>query len=289
MCVVKFGGHETFHLRDSWTFKGLKMLDEQGDLFHNSEKSIELLGVGTNMVKSIRHWLIATELAEIKNGELNLSSMGTLLMAHDQYFDRLGSAWILHYLLASNKESATTWFWFFNKFGISEFTSESAVHYLENYCSSLNKRVNSNTLVRDINTLLRMYIEPEFTGNQTPEDNNICPLSKLSLIQKQRNGTYRVHSPDLDELPVEIFGYCLIQFWIKKLNKIPEFSFDELISKDTSPVKIFCLNNDKTVELLSILVEKYPKQFSYHRAGGFFTISIYSSKIQKLLNAYYGE
>ena len=286
---MKFGGHETFHLRDNWIFKGLRMLNKHGDMFSNSEKSIELLGVGTNMVKSIKHWLIATGLAETKKGKLHTSSIGDLIMGYDQYFDRLGSSWVLHYLLSTNEENATTWYWFFNKFGVSEFTSESASHYLENYCSSLKKKVNSNTLGKDINTLLRMYIEPEFTGNKSPEDNNICPLSRLALIKKQTNGAYRVCSPETDEIPIEIFGFCLINFWINQLDKISEFSFDELVNKDCSPSKVFCLNSDKTIDLLGKLVENYPNQFSYRRAGGFFTISIHSTATKRLLNAYYGE
>lgn len=286
---MKFGGHETFHLRDNWIYKGLKMLENKGDLFGDSEKSIEYLGVGTNMVKSIRHWLVATRLINLENGKAKINNFGNLLLEHDQYFDQLGSAWILHYFLTSNKENATAWYWFFNKFGVSEFSSEDVSHYLNIFCSTHHKKVNSNTLTKDINTLLRMYVVPEFTGNKTPEDSDICPLSTLSLIVKQSNGKFKINPPEIDEIPIEIFGYCLINFWIEHLQRVPEFSFDELLKKDCSPVKVFCLNNDKASDLLDRLVEFYPKQFSYKRSGGIFAIKIHSPGVKKLLNAYYGE
>ena len=286
---MKFGGHETFHLRDNWIFKGMRMLEEQGDVFNNVEKSIEILGVGTNMVKSIRYWLIATGLAEVTDHGMRQTAPGTLLLKYDPYLDRLGSSWILHFYLSTNKKNTTTWYWFFNNFGVSEFSTDSAVHYLENYCSSKGKKVNTNTLVKDINTLLRMYVEPEFTGNKTPENTDICPLSKLFLISKQTNGLFKVNSPEIEELPLEMFGFCLIQFWKNELNKIFEFSFDELINRDCSPVKVLCLNTDRTIDLLDRLVEKFPKQFSYFRSGGFFTIKVHSDSSVKMLNEYYGE
>ena len=299
--MMKFGGHETFHLRDHWLFKGMNMLQQQGDLFTDTEKSIETLGVGTNMVKSIRHWLIATQMAQphksqmhhLKNHlkkeihqKLIPTDMGKLLTQFDPYYDRMGTAWILHYLLSSNKEQTTTWFWFFNRFGVSEFTPESAIYHLENYCQSLDKKVNTNTLNKDIHTLLRMYVEPEF-GLKTPEDINVCPLSKLSLIQKQINGAYRVNPPETNDLPIEVFGYALKTFWTKQLGRIPEFSFDEMLHKDTSPLKIFSLNTDKTIDLLDQLIEKFPKTFDKRRSGGFFSITIRHIDNKKLLSSYY--
>ena len=285
---MKFGGHETFHLRDHWIFKGIKMLENHGDIFAQPEKSVEVLGVGTNMVKSIRHWLIATQLVIIKQEKVIKSPFGKLLSHFDPYYAQLGSAWILHYLLSSNKKNATTWFWLFNKFGVSEFTADSAVYHLENYCTSQGKKVNTNTLTRDINTLLRMYVEPEFNGNKTPEDIHICPLSKLSLIKKLSNGCYRIQKPNIDDLPTEIFGYALTQFWINQLGKPLEISFDDLMNRDTSPAKVFCLNPDKVIDLLNRLVELFPKNFNTHRSGGFFTISVHSSVIDKdLIGSYY--
>ncbi|MDE3269982.1 MAG: DUF4007 family protein [Pseudomonadota bacterium] len=287
---MKFGGHETFHLRDNWLFKGMHMLAKQGDLFSSRDEAIALLGVGTNMVKSIRYWLLATEFAKVVDGQLSSGHIGKLMMTRDPYCDWLGSAWLLHYFLACNKSHATTWFWFFNKFGVSEFTTESAVHYLESYCTLNDKKVNRNTLVKDINTLLRMYVEPAFEGRKTPEDIDICPLTRLSLIDKGVDNTYRLRAPDSDELPVEIFGYTLVQFWTHQLEQSIQFSFDELLKRDCSPTKVFCLNTDQTINLLNRLVEKFPRWFSYKHTGGFFSIEI-STKVrgEKLLDRYYGK
>ena len=60
---MKFSGHETFAIREGWLHKGLKLLIEAPDkLVH--EFSADWLGVGKNMSRSIRHWLVVTGLAE---------------------------------------------------------------------------------------------------------------------------------------------------------------------------------------------------------------------------------
>ena len=69
---MRFGGHQTFFIREGWLHKGLKLLKEDEDrdeklLTH--ELSADYLGVGKNMAMAIRHWLVATGLAEHDENE----------------------------------------------------------------------------------------------------------------------------------------------------------------------------------------------------------------------------
>ena len=59
---MQFGGHQSFHLRDQWLSKGLNYMASVPDHFTNTEKAMEELGVGKNMVESIKYWLKATKL-----------------------------------------------------------------------------------------------------------------------------------------------------------------------------------------------------------------------------------
>lgn len=56
---MRFGGHETFAVREGWLYKGLSLLHERPDAFSDPFVA-DLLGVGRNMAKSIRHWLSVT-------------------------------------------------------------------------------------------------------------------------------------------------------------------------------------------------------------------------------------
>ena len=60
---MRFGGHETFAIREGWLARGLELLTTTPELLVD-EFSEDHLGVGRNMAKAIRHWLVATGLAE---------------------------------------------------------------------------------------------------------------------------------------------------------------------------------------------------------------------------------
>ena len=56
-----FGGHEKFVCRDGWLKKGVDAVTLNPDVFSTDQGLVDL-GVGKNMVRSIRHWCLATSL-----------------------------------------------------------------------------------------------------------------------------------------------------------------------------------------------------------------------------------
>ena len=60
---VTFGRHETFPLRYSWLTKGVQEFDKDPSIFTSKDNDATVkLGVGKNMVNSIRYWLLATQI-----------------------------------------------------------------------------------------------------------------------------------------------------------------------------------------------------------------------------------
>ena len=59
----KFSGHQTFVFRYGWLEKGVRGVAAQPDLF-SREDALVTLGVGKNMVDSIRHWCQLAQLVE---------------------------------------------------------------------------------------------------------------------------------------------------------------------------------------------------------------------------------
>ena len=49
--------HESFSIREGWLAKGIKNVKENGNVFSSSEAT-DLLGIGTNMVKSVNYYMI---------------------------------------------------------------------------------------------------------------------------------------------------------------------------------------------------------------------------------------
>src|SRR5437867_3436331 len=55
---VSFSGHETFVLRYGWLKKAFDAAQDNPSVF-NAEDAVVQLGVGKNMVRSIRYWALA--------------------------------------------------------------------------------------------------------------------------------------------------------------------------------------------------------------------------------------
>src|SRR5436190_1600641 len=95
-----FSGHETFPFRYPWLKKGFDAVLVDGDVFLR-EDAITTLGVGKNMVRSIRHWCLAAGvLEENRESGLRASALGKLVLADeglDPYLEDPATLWLLHW------------------------------------------------------------------------------------------------------------------------------------------------------------------------------------------------
>src|SRR5262245_9789457 len=108
---VSFSGHESFPFRYGWMKKGIDAVRSDGAVF-SSDDAITILGVGKNMVRSIRHWCLAARLIEefqpdpaSRRSLLRPTPLGTALFTNDgwdPYLEDPATAWLLHWQIATN-------------------------------------------------------------------------------------------------------------------------------------------------------------------------------------------
>jgi hypothetical protein len=111
-----FGGHEKFAFRYGWLKKGVDAAKKDPMIFSHELALVEL-GVGKNMVRSIRHWCLSTNLLEETDGGGRTRSLNPTLLAErfvmergwDPYLEDIGSYWLIHWELISNKTRALVW------------------------------------------------------------------------------------------------------------------------------------------------------------------------------------
>ena len=115
-------GHESFILRDGWLTKGLRAV-ESDNLVFSKNAGADVLGVGTNMAKSIRYWLRASRLTDEQGGKTGvaLSALGKIILDNDPYFEDPFSLWIVHVNIVRNASLATSWNVVFNDIDVSSF------------------------------------------------------------------------------------------------------------------------------------------------------------------------
>lgn len=201
-------GHEKFHLREGWIAKGLYGVSANPRVFSGSDGT-DQLGVGTNMVKSIKYWMLAMGL--IKEGQKNgaeLTDLGKMILKYDPFLEDDLSLWLLHSYIAKNNFRSTVWYLFFNKCQAEEFTKEELYTVLRKELISYAETDSfpESSLKDDIDVLLNMYSKD--TKNDDPEDKNKCPLASLKLIKKEGDVYYR-QQPDMRHFRDEIILYEL--------------------------------------------------------------------------------
>jgi len=108
------GRHETFTPRYGWVFKGYDRCCKNGHVF-NDTNAIEQLGVGKNMVRSIRFWCILFRLLEDAEaqGHLRRTAFGKSLLdsqtVWDPYPEDPASLWLLHWQVFRPPWMAVSW------------------------------------------------------------------------------------------------------------------------------------------------------------------------------------
>ena len=202
---MKFRGHETFSIRKGWLSKGMKQIVADPAVFVSKERNpMDVLGIGANMVKSLRYWLPAVGLTESPKGKgnQNLTEFGKLVFDNqngDPYIEEMGTLWLLHYNLVKNIDNATSWYFFFNCFQLSEFSREDFTSALANYAKMNGVEPPIRSLEEDFNCIISTYMPRYKTapGKDDPESNMDCPLSELGLVdfQNKKSKLYKKSIP----------------------------------------------------------------------------------------------
>lgn len=206
---MRFRAHETFFIRKGWLSKGMKNVVRDPAVFMGiNENPMDVLGIGANMVKSLRYWMQAVGLTSEPSAgrkEQLLTEFGQIIYDNDAYIEEMGSLWLLHYQLAKNANEATAWYFFFNEFKLTEFTRDDFITHIRNYIRINNEDVSERSLEDDYNCIINTYV-PRIKSNPEkvqPESNIDCPLGELGLIDiaSKKDKKYKKRTPSKDTLP----------------------------------------------------------------------------------------
>jgi len=267
-----FSGHETFPFRYTWLPKGVWHSQDQPGLFV-ADDALVTLGVGKNMVKSIRYWCEATEVIERvdKKGSVRVTELGEKLLGPerwDPYLEDPGTLWLLHWQLVRNPSRSSTWHLAFTRWSSERFTREQLIDWLSRLVASEQSRTQTTpaSLRRDVEVVLRTYTPSKARRDLPPEDTFDCPLVELGLIRDGDNGVYEFVRGPKPTLPDEIFLYALVDFWNSTAPQQGTISFERILYGAGSPGGAFRLSENALAERL----ERLPTWtgFSYDDTAG---------------------
>jgi len=256
---VSFSGHETFALRYGWLKKAYDAVVSDPAIFSREDAVIEL-GVGKNMVRSIRYWALASDVVqeEPKSRGLRLAPtlFGTFLFGpkgRDPYIEDVNSLWLIHWHLCRNETRATTWNWAFNVVRTAGFSAEGLLLSIQaEIARRMFKTPTSNTLNRDIDVFVRTYCPSRLSKRVVLEDSLDSPLAELDLIINDGEGFSFVRGAHRS-LHNLAFAATIVDFWTGEAPKRETLSFNELAYSPNSPGCIFKLDEESLVERLEAL------------------------------------
>ncbi len=279
-----FSGHETFSLRQLWLKKAIDLvgsgilpssltdLDKPGKRSKNvfsDDASIIALGVGKNMVASIRHWATACDVVSEVDGVPHPTLFGGRVFGadgYDPYSEHPSTLWLAHWKLAggwampeNRTHRSSTWYWVFNYIHQQSFSSLGLLKALSEYAVARNIRISPATLKRDVEVFLRCYVDRSETS--AVDDFADSMLGELGLIATQSRDEYTLRRGPKATLTDGAFLYALVEFWQGFSPQQSTLSFETIAYEIGAPGRVFKLDEDsvaaKLLELEALTEGRY--------------------------------
>lgn len=252
-----FSGHETFPFRYGWLRKAVIGAEVNPNYF-GQPMALVLLGVGKNMVQSIRHWGTATGMLEdLGRGAVKPSRIGQrLLNEWDPYLEETGSLWLVHWLLVNNPVKAAAWHHAFYQYPRRDFTKVEMVQHLSDWAARHDAKNKLSTIERDVDCLLRTYLPGRSSRKGVAEESFDCPLAELRLLQILEDGERFSFAFGIKRsLPDAIFAYALLEFLEAARGEQQTVVLHEALYAPGSPGQAFKLSENALIEGIEAVEE----------------------------------
>jgi hypothetical protein len=291
----RFSGHQTFVSRNGWLEKGVNLILNNPHGFLGSDAVVQL-GVGKNMVESIKYWCQQTGLIEDTDvaGTMCLTDLGRFLFGDgkktgvDPYLEDDASLWLLHYKMVVDAPEST-WSIVFNHYNKPEFRKDEMTSFIVRRLSDKGQSISDKTLERDVDCFIRTYAGTRSAGGEESFDS---PFLALRLMQATSDtGLYRLNIGRKHNLPDALIGYAILRYMesIGELN----VSLVRLLFDPKSPGQVFKLNQGALVDAVLSLGDDRRSKLTYSDTAGLATVQYGGDRltlakdVKGILNRYY--
>ena len=253
-----FSGHESFFCKPLWLKKAYDAMNE--GVSFTSPDAVASLGVGKNMVASIRFWSRAFGLSINDCPTPFARSIFDTDLGYDPFLEDEGTLWLLHYYLL-NKKVASLYHLTFLDFQREkrEFDRNQLLALVRRKCNVPEQKnvYNENTVKKDIGVLLHNYAMP--TDIRSNEDFSAIFLD-LGLINALGSDRYSFNETDPCHIHPDVLLYTLLDYKGE----------DNTISLDgmQEVALVFGLSLTNLIELIREVVAQHPEDLSYTDNSG---------------------
>jgi hypothetical protein len=267
MPEFRFSGHESFPCRYAWLPKAVAALQQNPQIFSDEREAISELGVGKNMVRAIRFWIVVMGIAEVVNHQLVVTRFGTALLGLvglDRFLEDRRTLWLLHWMVLSHEEDPLfAWDYLFNRWGHPDMTRTEVLRVFEQEAKRIERTLSRITLEQHFDVFLHTYVTSKGRRAETQEDNLDCPFVDLGLIElvgERRVGksgrpepVYAFRREPKPDITSELFVFCLLDYWSKRKANEATLTFRDVSINLGSIGQVFKLGESEIRERLERL------------------------------------
>jgi hypothetical protein len=224
----------------------------------DEERAMVELGVGKNMVRSIRFWVEVMNVASPQGHgrALEPTPFGHAVLADDgfdPFLEDVRTLWLLHWHLSTHAEDPVfAWRYLLNHWPHAELTRSEALAAFRRESENAGLSHSDVTLGQHLDVFLHTYLPSR--ASASAEDSIDGPLVELAFLQhvgEQRVGdsgrrepVYAFRREPKPEITAEMFEYCLHDFWQQWRPGEATLTFREVATVQCSIGQVFKLPED---------------------------------------------
>lgn len=274
-----YSGHESFPCKTLWLKKGYDFIVNKSNF--NAPNAVVQLGVGKNMVSSIRYWMKAFGLT--KNDEL-LPIANYLFDANngrDPFMEDLGTLWLLHFLLVSTGE-ASIYNLLFTQLQRERkaFNRQHLLNLVKRVMTEDGKQnqFNENTVKKDIGTLLLNYVLPQKSKTLDEYGSLLIDLDLIRMDIEDKNYLFNIEGKR--QIPWQIFLFAIIS--MKGSDNTVSYDLLQEIGL------MFCMIDMEIIEMCKIIEAHHFDDIRYSDTAGIRQLQFINElNKEEVLNEYY--
>ena len=275
----RFSGHESFPCRYTWLPKAFKGIIANPLIFSDDNVAMVKLGLGKNMVKSVRFWVQAFGIAAVNEEGQGMvpTHFGNSLLNEnglDPFLEDIKTLWLLHWKISSNADPLFAWYFLMNQWPEPAFSRSEIVKAFTQESDKMERPLSDFTKEQHFDIFLRTYLSSRSKNdNEVLEDSLDSPLTELNLIlpagervindSSKREPVYEFRQDSKNEVTGELFAYCIFDYWRKNRQVESTVSFRDVASSSGSVGQIFKLSEMNIRSRLESLHHDSKGMFEY--------------------------
>ena len=258
----RISGHESFPCRYTWLPKAVRAVKEDPTLLSDdNDRAMVTLGLGKNMVRSLRFWSQAAGVATPagKRAGHALTDFGSAVFGergYDPFLEDIRTLWLIHWNFSTDiRNPLLAWDYLLNRWHEPELVPSVVQRAMLVEATKQDQKLSAATIEQHWDTFIHTYVPTRGRKGEVLEDNLDCPLVELDLIVRigerltgQTGGRaepiYAFRRQQKPDVTSEVFIFCLNDFWDKRHMTEATLPFREIAHGHGSPGQIFKLPED---------------------------------------------